>query len=302
MTGRSTAAGRLLPRLALLGATCVWGATFVVSQRAIADLPVFHLIAIRFTLATLLLLPLARGAHLTPELWRQGLLIGVVLFAGFALQISGLLWTTPSRSAFLTGLSVVLVPFLGRFAGRPLHLGPVAGSLCAGLGLWVLYRPAAGSAPFGRGDLLTTAGAVVFALYVLIVEGAVRRHSVRSLAVLQFGTVAVLSLPALLLKPPTRAEFSAYALGAILVTGILGTAAAFLCQLYAQRHLTAVEAGVILTLEPVIAAAVSVLVGVERWTLSLSLGGLLVVAAMLISELWSGPDDVAPPAAATPRS
>lgn len=298
----SLSASRLLPRLALLGATFVWGATFVVIQRAIADLPVFHLIAIRFALASLLLLPLARGTRLTPALWRDGLLIGGLLFAGFALQTSGLLWTTPSRSAFLTGLSVVLVPFLGRLAGRPLHLGPVAGSLCAGFGLWVLYRPAAGSAPFGRGDVLTTACAVVFALYVLVVEGAVRRHKVRSLAVLQFGTVALLSLPSLLLQPPTSAEFSRYAVGAILVTGILGTAVAFLCQLYAQRHLSAVEAGVILTLEPVIAAAVSVLLGIESWTLSLVLGGLLVVAAMLISELWSGPDDVAPPAAATPRS
>jgi drug/metabolite transporter (DMT)-like permease len=302
VSGRSAAARRLLPRLALFGATFVWGATFVVIQRAIADLPVFHLIALRFTLATLLLLPLARGTRLAPALWRDGVRIGALLFAGFVLQTSGLLWTTPSRSAFLTGLSVVLVPFLGRFAGRPLHRGPVAGSLCAGLGLWVLYRPAAGSAPFGRGDLLTTACAVVFALYVLAVEGAVRRHSVRSLAVLQFGTVAVLSLPVLLVEPLRRSEFSPYAIGAILVTGILGTALAFLCQLYAQRHLSAVEAGVILTLEPVIAAAVSVLLGIERWSLALGLGGLLVVAAMLVSELWSGPEDVAPPAAATPRA
>jgi drug/metabolite transporter (DMT)-like permease len=295
---------RLLPRLALFGATFVWGATFAVIQRAIADLPVFHLIALRFTFATLLLLPLARGTRLTPRLWRDGLVVGGLLFAGFALQTSGLLWTTPSRSAFLTGLSVVFVPFLGRFAGRPLHPGPVAGSLCAAVGLWVLYRPGTGtaSAPFNRGDLLTCACALAFALYVLAVEGAVRRHRVRSLAVLQFGTVAALSLPSLLLQPMRRAEFTPYAVTALLVTGILGTALAFLCQLYAQRHLSAVEAGVIFTFEPVIAAAVSVVLGIEPWTLGLTLGGLFVVAAMLITEIWGGPEDVAPPAAATPRS
>ena len=200
------------------------------------------------------------------------------------------------------GLSVVLVPLAGRLIGRPLHTGPLLGSLCAALGLWVLYRPHAGGAPFGRGDVLTLLCAVVFAFHVLKIESAVRSHEVGSLAVLQFGTVAVLSLPSLLLQPPRAAEFTPYALGAILVTGILGTALAFLCQLYAQRHLTAVEAGVIFTLEPVIAAVVSVLLGLEPLIVVLVLGGLLVIGAMLLSELWGGPGDAPPPAAATPRS
>lgn len=276
----------LLPRLALLGATFVWGATFVVNQRALADLPVFHLIAFRFALSTLLLLPLARKSRPAPALWRDGLIIGGLLFTGFVLQTYGLLWTTPSRSAFLTGLSVVLVPFFGRLAGRPLPIGPLLGSLCAALGLWVLYRPETGSVPFGRGDLLTVIASVVFALYVLGIESAVRRHGVGPLAVLQFGTVAALSLPSLLLQPLTAAEFTPYAVGALLVTGVLGTALAFLCQLYAQQHLSAVESGVILTLEPIIAALTSVFLGAERWTSSLVFGGFLVVGAMLISELW----------------
>jgi drug/metabolite transporter (DMT)-like permease len=83
--------------------------------------------------------------------------------------------------------------------------------------------------------------------------------------------------------------------------GILATAGAFLCQLYAQRHLTAVETGVILTLEPVIAAAFSVLLGVEGWTSSLTYGGILVLAAMLLSELGGNGEDPAP-VAAVPRS
>jgi drug/metabolite transporter (DMT)-like permease len=288
-----TRSSHLLPRLALFFATFVWGATFVVNQKALADLPVFHLIAFRFTLSTVLLLPLAwklaKRSRPTPALWRDGLFLGGLLFAEFVLQTYGLLWTTPSRSAFLTGLAVVLVPLFGRLGGRPLHTAPLLGSLCAGFGLWVLYRPETGSAPFGRGDLLTVISAAVFAFYILGIESAVRRHGATLLAVLQFGTVAALSLPSLLLRPPTAAEFTPYALGAILVTGILGTAVAFLCQLYAQQHLSAVESGVILTLEPIIAALTSVLLGAERWTASLVCGGLLVVAAMLICELWEGP-------------
>ena len=300
-------APRLLSRLALFYATVIWGGSFVIVQRALVDIPVFHLLAYRFLIATLLLVPLARGGGWTPGLRRDGVLIGVVLFAGFALQTSGLRWTTPSRSAFLTGLSVVLVPILALALGRPWRHGPMAGALCAGAGLWVLYRPGLGkgagsAALFGRGDALTLAGAVVFAVYVLLVERAVSRHRLAPLALVQFGVIAALSLPSLLFSPPTAREVTREPLAAILLLGVLATAAAFACQLYAQRHLTAVEDGVILALEPVLAAAISVLAGVERATLNLALGGALVVAAMLVTELWGGPDDAPPPVAATPRS
>lgn len=255
----------------------------------------FHLIAYRFTLATLLLLPLARGAW-TRETRRDGAVIGVLLFAGFALQTAGLLWTTPSRSAFLTGLSVILVPVIGLFLGRALRWGPAAGSALAAAGLWVLYRPEAsgGGLGFGRGDALTMAGAVLFAAYVLALEGATRRNRMGPLAVVQFGVVAALALPSLLLDPPALGEISGTAALAVIATGVLATAAAFVAQLYAQRHLSAVEAGVILSLEPVVAAAFSVLAGVEPWTAALTVGGILMLAAMLVTELGGGAADPAP--------
>lgn len=270
----------------MLGATAVWGTSFVVVQGALAEIPVFHLIAYRFVLATLLLLPLARGSW-APEVRRDGVVLGVILFAGFVLQTSGLLWTTPSRSAFLTSLSVVLVPILGLFAGRTLRWGPAAGSLLALAGLWVLYQRDAAGAEWGRGDVLTVASAVVFAVYVLALEQATRRNPLSQLAIVQFSVVAALALPSLVLDPPSARELTGDSLVAVLIIGVLATAAAFVAWLYAQRHLSAVEAGVILTLEPVIAAAFSVLLGVEPWTAALTLGGLLVVAAMLVTELGS---------------
>lgn len=303
---------RARARLALLAATLTWGTSFVVVQKALVQLPVFHLLACRFLLATLLLLPLARGGpgSWSREIRRDGAAIGLLLFAGFTLQTYGLLWTTPSRSAFLTGLSVVLVPIVGLAFGRRLRPWPTAGSICAALGLYMLYRPSgnagdasttAAAVPFGLGDALTLACAVVFAVWVLVVERVVRRHPVRELAVLQFGVVSLLSLPSFLFDVPTAEEFSGFALVAILVMGVLATAGAFLCQLYAQQHLTAVETGVILTLEPVVAAAFSVLLGVESWTASLTWGGALVLAAMLLSELGGGGEDPEP-VAAVPRS
>ncbi len=268
----------------MLGATITWGTSFVIIQKALEEIPVFHLIAYRFLLAALLLLPLAWGKW-TPGVRRDGIVLGVILFAGFALQTAGLLWTTPSRSAFLTAISVVLVPVFGLLAGRGLRWGPAAGSLLAFAGVWVLYGPAASGGGFGKGDALTVACAVVFALYPLVLEKITRRNPLGPLAVTQFAVVAVLALPSLLLDPPSSRELTGAPLAAVLVMGVLATAAAFAAWLYAQRHLSAVEAGVILTLEPVVAAGLSVALGVEPWTAALGFGGLLVLAAMLVTEL-----------------
>ena len=271
-------------------------------------MPLFHLMAYRFVLAVLLLLPLARGVRWTRALVVDGLGIGFALFCGFVLQGAGLLWTTPSRAAFLTCLSVVLVPLIGLGLGRRLARGPALGTVLAAAGLWVLYRPAAPSAAsaasafrFGRGDLLAIGCAVAFAVFVLLVERGARRNPVAPLALVEFGLVALLSLPGLAFPAPKAAEFRGFPLVAVLVLSVLATAAAFVAQLYGQRHLSAIEAGVIFTLEPVLAALFSIGLGVEPWSLSLAGSGALIVAAMLVTELWGGPGDVPPAVAAAPR-
>jgi drug/metabolite transporter (DMT)-like permease len=298
-----------MARLALLFATVVWGATFLVVERGIADLPVFHLLAYRFSLGALLLAPLAwwrlRRRGRRPEwrpLLRDGVLIGLVLFAGYSFQTFGLLWTTPSRSAFLTGLSVLLVPALGWVAGtlRPRRLA-LLGTACAAAGLWALFQPWGGAAvAFNRGDALTLGCAVSFAAHVLLVDRAVRRHPVVPLAIVQFLVVAALSAPALLFEPPAARHFTADAVSAVLITGVFATALAFACQLYAQRRLGAVETSVVLTLEPVAAAALSIAVGREPLSAGLGVGGALILAGMLATDLGSPPPE--PPGAAAPRA
>ena len=290
-----SAPSRAAARLALLASTLVWGTTFVVVQRAIEEIAVFHLIAFRFGLAALLLLPLARRGW-TRRTLIDGAAIGVLLFAGFVLQTAGLLWTTPSRSAFLTALSVLPVPFIGWLTGteRP-RLGPLAGVLCAALGLWVLYVPGSGGEPFNRGDALTVASAVIFAGWVVLSGRVTRRNTVLPLAAAQFTVVALLALPSLVIDPPTGG-YTKVAVGAVLLTGVMATALAFLAQLYAQQRLSAVEASVILTLEPVVAAAFSVALGVEPATWTLLLGGALVVLAMLLAEIGGRPQPPSPTA------
>jgi drug/metabolite transporter (DMT)-like permease len=281
-------------RLAILAATAIWGVSFVAMQAALADLPVFHLIALRFALGILLLAPwvMRSGRHWRRALSAPALLVAAALFVGFALQTYGLLWTTPSRSAFLTGLSVLLVPFIAWITGTERPTGAqLAGTALAGTGLAVLYAPAQGWRiweEFNRGDLLTVGAAIVFACHLVLVERALPAVGVGPLAVGQFLFIAALSSLSFLTQPPRAAEFTPRALWTIVLTGVFATAVAFACQLFAQTRLTAVETGVILTLEPVFAVLASIALGVERWTVSLATGGALIVAAMLLAQ-WRAP-------------
>jgi len=289
-SGRDRPPGRAAARLALLVAALIWGASFTIVQVALRDLGVFHLLALRFALATALLWPLARRG-VTPEprrgVLRDGaaLLVGLALFAGFVLQTAGLRFTTPAKSAFITGLSVVLVPLLGWAAGgaRP-RWGPALGALCALAGLYALYSPLAGATvTLNLGDWLTLAGAISFAAHVLLVERHVHRVGVQRLALAQFAVVAVLAAPSLL-APPTAAELTPRALTAVAVTAVFATVLAFLCQLYAQRHLSATETVVWLTLEPLFAAAISIAAGAEAFGMPLVAGGALILFGMLLSQ------------------
>jgi drug/metabolite transporter (DMT)-like permease len=286
-----------LPRLAMLSACAIWGLAFVVVHRGLRDLPVFHLLALRFALGSALLLPLVlararrAGRRYRPNL--ASVAVGLALLAGFALQTYGLLWTTPSRSAFLTGLSVLLVPLLAWITRteqpRP---GPVLGALCAAAGLWVLYRPNAGTQPFGVGDGLTILGAVVFAGHLLLIDRAVRTTSSSELALTQFLVVMLLAAPSFAIQPPSAAEFTPLAWFTIAITGVFATAVAFLCQVYAQRRLGVLESAVILTLEPVFAALASVALGIEPYSAALLVGGTLILVAMVLAQIGAPPAKV----------
>jgi Predicted membrane protein len=128
---------------ALLGVAFVWGATFVLVQKAIAKLPPFSFLAVRFTLAALCLWAIGRllgqKARADRRSLAAGAVLGVWLFGGYALQTLGLLWTTPARAGFITGLSVVLVPL---FSWLILHHRPTvpawAGAGLAAAGLYLL--------------------------------------------------------------------------------------------------------------------------------------------------------------------
>ena len=171
--------------LTLAGITVLWGTTFVVVKSALADVSPVLFLALRFSLAALALLAIyGRGIR------RKGIVPGIVagclLFAAYVFQTMGLELTTPSKSAFLTGLSIPMVPLASSlvYRIRP-RLIEVAGILIATLGMALMTLPS-GSFGMSRGDLFSFLCAVVFALHIVVVSHYSPMLGFETIAVIQF--------------------------------------------------------------------------------------------------------------------
>ena len=269
--------------LLLLAAASVWGATFPVVKAALADASTLSFLALRFTLAALVLLPAlrARGGG------RRGLpraaLAGVALFAGYVFQTWGLETTTPARSAFITAFAIILVPLLEPLAGMGRPSGRVwGGALLALAGLAVLLRPEV--QPVSTGDLLTLGCAVVFAVHVLLLQWTVRAIPATGATAVQVAVTAVLALGSASVAG-WRVNVTPRLAFAVVVTALFATVFSFWVLTAAQRVLSAALSSVVLAFEPVAAAAISVLLGQDRVTAALLAGGVLVVAGVVVATV-----------------
>jgi drug/metabolite transporter (DMT)-like permease len=285
--------------LALLAVAAVWGATFVMVREAVALVGPFTFLAIRFAIAgTLMALlfarPLARAGR---RVWGAGALVGTLLFAGYAFQTAGLQHTTASRAGFLTGLAVVMIPFvswlwLRRRPGR----GPVAGALLATAGLALLAWQPGEAAGLNRGDLLVLACALCFALHIVALGRYAPEMPPRALATIQILAAAALSGLAMARFEPLGGPVPSPVWAAAAFTGLFATALAFLVQTQAQAHTTPAHVGVIFATEPVFAALAGVLLAGETMAPIAWAGCALILAGMLVAELAG---DSTPPAPAT---
>ena len=186
--------------LALGFTALIWGATFVVVKDALADVSVFLYIAVRFVLAAAVMAIFFRRSlrGLTRSSIWAGAQIGFFMFAGYAFQTTGLKFTSPSKAAFITGSSVVIVPLLlAVFSKRRVNAWIWAGAMAALAGLYFLTVPPEGFGGLNRGDPLVFGCAVMFAVHMIFISRYIANHSVGALAVVQVATTAILATIAL---------------------------------------------------------------------------------------------------------
>jgi drug/metabolite transporter (DMT)-like permease len=292
---------RLRADFALGFISLIWGMTFVVVKAALADASIFAFIAVRFTLAAILMGILFRRSirGLGVQGVRAGIRVGSFLFGGFAFQTAGLKFTTASKSAFITGSCVIFVPIiLGVFGRRRITLAIWAGALAAFAGLYLLTVPAGGFSDLNRGDLLTLMCALMFALHFIFLGENARRFSVGALSYLQVATTALLAIvfvpvAAAFGWEAPRLTFTGQLIFAIFATAIGATVICFWLQTWAQQYASPSHTAILVSFEPIFAALTSWIIAHEHFGPRMLAGAALIFAGILIAEL-KGPAPASP--------
>lgn len=268
----------------LIAVTAVWGSTFFLIKDLVARMPVADFLAVRFLIAALAMVLLFHRQlmRLSRREWGQGLALGAIYGVAQLLQTSGLEHTSASISGFVTGMYVVFTPLLGTVLLRQ-RLPPITWIAVllsvGGLGLLALR-----GLSVGYGVWLTLASAALYGLHIVGLGTWSRPGSAFALSSVQMMVIAGVCLLATLPSgpglPPDRGAWTA-----VIYMALAAGAGAMLMQTWAQAHLSPTRAAIVMTLEPVFAAAFAVTFGNDALTWRMLAGGALVLAAMYLVEL-----------------
>ena len=270
---------------ALIAMTFIWGTSFVILKNTLESISTLYILAVRFTGAALIM------AVFGAREWRKadrkyligGALMGACMFVAYVFQTYGLVYTTPGKNAFLTTTYCVIVPFLyWLIRGRKPDGWNIAAAVLCVIGVGLISLDAKLSV--NKGDILTVICGLFYALHIIVSAAYVRGRSVILLTAVQFGTAAVLSwISAVMFAPaPSGAPASAWLSVAYLC--IMCTAVCFGLQAFGQKYSPPSQTAVIMTLESVFGAAISVMFFNEKLTLKIFLGFAAMFIAVLISE------------------
>ncbi|TAL85112.1 MAG: DMT family transporter [Rhodanobacter sp.] len=275
---------RILATLGLLATTAVWGSTFVWIKDVVGRMPVADFLAVRFVVAALAMsLLFARPMwRLGRRQWLRALLLGVVYGLAQLLQTWGLALIAPSVSGFATGMYVVFTPILAAVLLRqrmPAVVWLAVVLATAGLALLSLN-----GFSVGRGVWLTLGSAVLYAVHIIGLGQWSRADEAFGMSAIQMLAIAAVCLLATLphgpVLPPDHAAWAA-----VLYMALVAGAGAMLMQTWAQAHIPATRAAVVMTTEPVFAAAFAVALGSDLLTWRMVAGGGLILVAMYLVEL-----------------
>lgn len=278
----------LLPRADryLLAITLIWGSTFAITKFTLTDLPPLLLQGTRFLVAAVMVgIYTWRDIKTTSRRsLRAGVLLGMLLGTGFALQTAGLVETTASKAGFLTGTMVVFTPLLQMaIERRHPSFGNAIAVLIVGVGLYIFTSPAGSS--FNLGDMLVLCCAVVFAFYIVYLDVFTKERFDREIVFWQFVVTAAIGFIASPILNESAPVYSTSAIGAVLYLAFFASTIAIFVQSKYQRETTPTKAAIIFTMEPIFAAIIAYFALSETMSGVEILGALIMFAGLLFSEL-----------------
>lgn len=276
---------------ALILVTVIWGGGFVASDMALESMKPFQIMMVRFLLASVLMGVISRGQRKSEEKLKDragaikaGVLMGVTLFMGFAFQIIGLQYTTPSKNAFLTALNVVIVPFIA-FVILKKKIGAkgIIGAVMSVLGVALLSLN--GDFTVSLGDGLTLFCAVGFAFQIFFTSEFVKKYPASVLNTVQMFTAFVLSAISLMIFGENDFHVTTQGWLSVLYLGVVSTTICYLLQTACQKYIDETKAAIILSMESVFGTIFSILILHEVVTVRMVIGCAVILAAVIISNM-----------------
>ena len=265
----------------------VWGGGFIGVSEALDTLMPFYMIAIRFSMASVLLMILfwKHVIKMDKNEILAGSICGVMLFIGFAFQTAGAVYISVGKLAFLTALNVIMVPFIAAIGfHEKIHNYNIASSLIAIIGFGFLNLSGESGIAFGRGEIYGILCAIGFAMHISVLGYYTSRYEPIKLAVMQMVTCAILGWICAFVfeKPPV--EVSMKMMLPVTYLGVCSTFIAFLFQTIGQKYTSAPRAAILLSMESVFGIIFSILILKEQVTLPMMIGAGLIFGAVIMAE------------------
>jgi drug/metabolite transporter (DMT)-like permease len=274
----------LLATLTLLAITASWGSTFFLIKDLLDRVPVLDFLAVRFAIATAVLVLLAPKAlvRLSGEARRHAVVLGLLYGVAQILQTAGLAHTPASVSGFITGMYVVCTPLFAALLLHhritPMTWGAVALAM-VGLGVLTL-----GGFSVGYGEAITFVSALLYALHIVGLGAWSNAREAMGMSIVQLLVITVVcfaaAAPGGMVLPATTGDWLS-----VVYMAVVAGALALFGQTWAQAHLPPTRSAIIMSMEPVFAALFAVLLGGESLTARMLVGGGLVLTAMLVVEV-----------------
>ena len=278
-----------LPVAALLAASFIWGSTFALVKTVLTDTDPLSFLGLRFAVAVasmviaIIVMPgrfEIRGLRFGEAV--MGVVTGAVLYGGFFFQTQGLRFTTAANSAFITGLCVIMVPFLIWVSGKTPKRAHAAGACISLFGLY--WLTGADLALTGRGDFLTLLCALMFALHIICLSVFGKQVDSFKLFAVQLFSAAILAvIIGFGWGGPVR--WSANLIVALVVTGVFATSVAFFFQTWAQRRMAPSRASIWILTEPLFALGFGLLLLGEIPPPIGLMGAAFVLLGVAVAEL-----------------
>jgi len=298
---------RFYGEAALLLITVIWGGTFAIVKNALSDISPSLFIALRFSIASLILFPFvfSQLKRINKETLIAGSILAIFFFLGFQFQTIGLNYTTATKSGFITGTFVVIIPLLQTLIEkRKPRLHNVVGVILVFIGLIFLSSRGENIVHFFEelgsdlniGDLLTFMCAIVFAFQIVYVDIFTKKYPYMPMVFIQLfisaigGMLAALILPSFGLEE-TKFTMNFNVINAILYTSIFASIIAITIQLKYQKIVSPTKAGIIYSFEPIMAAFIAYLLLSEKITNFGLIGGAFIFAGLIVSEIFSNKDE-----------